>query len=68
MGRDYATHSKLTDEEVQRIHEAYSSMKRDEFELAEEYDVSLTTIYNILRGRSWKWLKLSPIYKKNLQK
>ena len=66
MNRNYATYSKLREVEVQRIHREYSSSKQDEFELAEAYGVSLTTIYDILRGRSWKWLELPPIYKKDL--
>jgi transposase len=46
------------------IYENYKNYKHDEFELAEKFGVSLTTIYDIVRGRSWGWLKLKPVYRR----
>jgi len=60
--RNYATNSKLTESKVIEIYEHYKHERYDEFELAELFGVSLTTVYNIVRGRSWQWLCLDPIY------
>ena len=62
--KNYATNKKLTKDEVRQIYKSYKSYKYDEFELAELYDVSVSAIYNIVRGRSWRWLKLKPVYRR----
>jgi len=62
--RKYATNSKLSKEEVLQIHKEYKNYDHDEFELAQLYGVSVSTIYNIVRGRSWKWLGLEPVYRR----
>ena len=60
--RNYATHHKLSEQQVMKIYQNYKNNIHDEFELAEKFGVSLTTIYDIIRGRSWRWLNLEPIY------
>jgi len=62
--RNYATNHKLDEDKVKKIHKAYKNRTHNEFDLARIYGVSLSTIYNIVLGRSWKWLKLEPLYKK----
>lgn len=62
--RNYATNSKLKENQVISIYENYKNHKHDEFELAEKFGVSITTIYDIVRGRSWGWLKLEPVYRR----
>lgn len=64
--RNYATNHILTEHQVEKIYQAFKSFQCDEYELAEKYKVSVSTIYNILRGRSWRWLGLSPIYRKEM--
>ncbi len=46
--------SKLTRAEVQEIRR--QSVERRSSELARQYDVSDSTIFDILSGRTWKWL------------
>lgn len=62
--RNYATNKKLDKDKVLQIYKGYQTYKYDEFELAQLYDVSVSTIYNIVRGRSWKWLELKPVYRR----
>lgn len=62
--RNYATHHKLDEGKVRALHEAFRKRQKDEFELAQIYDISVSTVYNIVRGRSWRWLELPPIYRK----
>lgn len=62
----YPHHTKLKEQQVQNIHHAYSKGQHDVYELAELYGVCVTTIYNIVRGRTWKWLNLPTIYKKDI--
>lgn len=64
--RNYATHSKLKEEQVRALYEAFKRRQKDEFELAQIYDVSVSTVYNIVRGRSWRWLGLKPVYRKEM--
>jgi hypothetical protein len=45
-------HSKLTEQQVAEIRT--SSLGR--IELAVKYDVSVSTIYYIKSGKTWKWL------------
>lgn len=62
--KKYATNSKLSKDEVIQIHKEYANYDHDEFELAQLYGVSVSTIYNIVRGRSWTWLNLKPVYRR----
>ena len=62
--RNYATHHKLSEHQVQKIYNAYRDGLHDEFDLARNYGVSLTAIYDIVLGRSWRWLNLKPLYKR----
>lgn len=64
--RPYATHHILNEHKVEEIYNAFKNFKCDEYELAERYGVSVSTIYNIIRGRSWKWLNLQPLYRKEM--
>ena len=61
--RNYATYSKLKEEQVLKIYALYKACSKDEFELAQEYKVSVSTIFNIIRGRSWRWLNLPAFYR-----
>ena len=61
--RNYATNSKLEEADVRKIYALYKNESMDEFELAEKYSVSVSTIFNIIRSRSWRWLNLTPFYK-----
>lgn len=45
-------HAKLSDEDVISI---YTTKIEEKF-LAEKFNVSITTIYDIKRKRTWKWL------------
>ena len=62
--RKYATNSKLTEKQVCEIYQQYVYNHRSEFDLARLYGVSVSTIYNIIRGRSWRWLNLVPFYRR----
>jgi len=64
--RNYATHHKLDEGKVIALYEAFKKRQKDEFELAQIYDISVSTVYNIVRGRSWRWLGLEPVYKKEM--
>lgn len=46
--------SKLTVEDVRNIRSTYSAKKASQAKLAREYDVSLTTIASIIKGKTWK--------------
>lgn len=48
--------SKLTEEEVINIYNSSISMK----DLAQQYNVTVTTIHRILTGKSWQHLNLKP--------
>ena len=64
--RNYATHYKLDEGKVRALYEAFKKRQKDEFELAQIYDISVSTVYNIVRGRSWRWLGLEPVYRKEM--
>lgn len=64
--RPYATNHVLTEHQVLEIYNAFKNFKCDEYELSEKYKVSVSTIYNIVRGRSWKWLGLVPLYRREM--
>lgn len=64
--RNYATNHSLSEHQVLEIYNAFKNFKCDEYELAENYKVSVSTIYNIIRGRSWRWLNLKPLYRKEM--
>lgn len=46
--------SKLTAEDVRNIRSIYSLKKASQAKLAREYDVSITTIASIIKGKTWK--------------
>lgn len=46
--------SSLTREQVEEIKEKYENTDASQRDLAAEYGVSQTTIYDVLNGRSWK--------------
>lgn len=46
--------SKLTEEQVWEIHLMYSTGNFRQKDLAQKFDLSRSTIHNILRGETWK--------------
>lgn len=55
-GEDHGQ-SKLTEEEVIKIRELYSSGNHSYYSLADIYDVSFGNIRNIIKRKTWSWLK-----------
>ena len=63
--RNYATNNKMDDAKVLALYDAFKRQQKDEFELAQIYGISVSAVYNIVRGRSWKWLGLTPVYRRD---
>ena len=66
LKRNYATHHKLNEKQVVDLYEAFKRRQKDEFELARYYKISLSAVYDIIGGRSWRWLNLKPLYRKEM--
>jgi len=56
---------KLSKEQVREIYWRYRNGE-SEFVLAHQFSVHSNTVKNIVLGKSWKWLKLEPIWKRNV--
>lgn len=48
---------KLTEDDVREIREIYADNTQTQQDIADEFDVRVSQINKILRGRQWFWLK-----------
>lgn len=56
-----AYHSKLTEQDVRNIHTLYSVDKKSSKQISKIYNVSMQSIMDILKGKSWKHLNLTEV-------
>lgn len=52
--------AKLTDDDVQDIRSYYSNGTANQYQLADAYEVTQSTINGIVHGHSWKHLETDP--------
>jgi group I intron endonuclease len=61
MRGEKSIHSKLTEKQVLEIRELYKNKIKNQYELAEKYNVTRATIQAVVRGRSWNFLSFENI-------
>ena len=68
-GREGTNHwqNKLTEEDVRWIRRNYNPTKMSKTSLAQKYGVQLSTISRILTGESWKHVKVTNIYSREIR-
>lgn len=56
LGEDHGGH-KLTESDVREIRKLYQTTSHNYYTLSEIYGVCFSAIRNVIKGRSWGWLK-----------